>query len=66
MERTPVRRLVPQSRPGAKRVTPLPGTKSVPERLEILCVLQISQQPNEVGYYVYPCFIDEEPETRGG
>lgn len=32
-----------------------------------LCALiQVSRQPRELGYYVYPYFIEEEPETQGG
>lgn len=67
LERRPVGGLAPQSRPGARRVTINWHKLCASVAGKPLCALiQVSQPPYEPGDSVYPYFIDEEPETRGG
>lgn len=67
MERRPAGGLVPQSRPGARRVD-INWRKLRASMVgnPLHALIQVSQQPYERGDYVYLYFIEEESETQGG
>lgn len=67
MERRPVKEADPTVQARGKEGWILPDTNMLLVRLEILCArIQTSQHRDQVGYYIYPYFIDEKMEKQGG